>query len=234
MKKLVTAAAMGSALVMANAVQAGSVEGLGIGAGYGLFSGPTLELNYPINDVLQVRGALSSGMALSESTNDTDIDYDVESDGGINRLALDYHPFGGAFFLSAGYAVNNFNLSALGTSSAGQSVEIGDTTYDVDADVALNGQLDWESGATISLGWGHSPAQGWGAMIELGAIFTGVPDVALSGTGTVDANDGNGPQDVSSSQLVQDALNKEEDKIKNDVGDYDFLPILQAGVTYRF
>ncbi|WP_373018514.1 hypothetical protein [Thiomicrorhabdus sp.] len=214
--------------------QASGVDGVGVGVNYGLFAGPTFELNYAINNQLQIRGALSSGMTLSETTKDTDIEYDVESDGGINRLALDYHPFGGSFFLSAGYAVNNFKLSALGTTSAGQSVTIGDTTYDVDANVALNGQLDWDNGATLSLGWGHSPAKGWGAMVEIGAIFTGTPTVSLSGTGTVDANDGNGPQDVSSSQLVQDALNKEADKIQKDVGDYTFLPILQAGVTYRF
>ncbi|MDG6778749.1 hypothetical protein QCB44_08535 [Thiomicrorhabdus sp. zzn3] len=230
MKKIAMTAAIVSSLAMANSAQANSVEGLGVSANYGLFSGPTLELTYPINDVLQVRGALSSGMNLSETTSDTDIDYDVEADGGINRLALDYHPFGGTFFLSAGYAVNNFKLTANGTSATGQTVEIGDTTYDVTGDVALVGKLDWESGATLSMGWGHSPAQGWGAMVEIGAIFTGAPDVNLNGTGTV--SDGTTTYDVSS-ELEED-IKAEEDKIENDVGDYNFLPILQAGVTYRF
>lgn len=235
MKKVVRVSLLAASSLMLSAnAQASSVDGLGVGVNYGLFAGPTFELNYVINDQLQVRGALSSGMTLSETTSDTDIKYDVEADGGINRLALDYHPFGNSFFLSAGYAVNNFKLSALGTTSAGQTVTIGDTTYNVDANVALNGQLNWDNGATLSFGWGNSPAKGWGALIEVGAIFTGSPKVTLTGTGTVDANDGNGPQDVSSSQLVQDALNAEANKIQSDVGDYTFLPILQAGVTYRF
>lgn len=235
MKKIAITAALASSLVIVNAAQANSVEGLGVSANYGLFSGPTLELTYPINDVLQIRGALSSGMNLSETTSDTDIDYDVEADGGINRLALDYHPYGGTFFLSAGYAVNNFKLKANGTSAASGTVEIGDTQYLIDSEVNLNGKLDWESGATFSMGWGHSPAQGWGAMFEIGAIFTGAPDVSLSGTGLVEDASNPGTQlDVSDSPEVQEAIRKEEDKIENDVGDYNFLPILQAGVTYRF
>ncbi|WP_028485582.1 hypothetical protein [Thiomicrorhabdus chilensis] len=224
MKKLVTAAAMGSALVMANTVQAASVEGLGIGAGYGLFSGPTLELNYPINDVLQVRGALSAGMGINETTSDTEIEYDVKLDGGINRLALDYHPFGGAFFLSAGYAVNNFNVKA----NAHEQSEfvVGDNTYN--GNVYLDGQIDWDSAPTLSLGWGHSPAQGWGAMVELGAIFTGSGQVDLNATGNVNGTD------VTQDSDFQADLIREEKKLQDDVGDYDFLPILQAGVTYRF
>jgi hypothetical protein len=75
----------------------------------------------------------------------------------------------------------------------------------------------------LSLGWGHSPAEGWGAMFEVGAIFTGAPDVALSGT-----------FDGSEDATLNAALKDEETKLKNDVGDFDFLPILQAGVTYRF
>jgi hypothetical protein len=76
----------------------------------------------------------------------------------------------------------------------------------------------------LSLGWGHSPAVGWGAMFEVGAIFTGAPDVSLTGTTT----------DTASQDALNVALADEETKLKNDVGDYDFLPILQAGVTYRF
>lgn len=223
MKKVSTVAVL-TAACMAGTAHA---QGLGVSANYGLFAGPTLELTYPINDLLQVRGALSSGMGLSETTSDTDIEYDVETDGGIQRLALDYHPFGGTFFVSAGYALNSFKLKADGSTTG--EVTIGDTHY-TDSSATLNGNLDWESGATLSLGWGHSPARGWGAMVEIGAIVTGAPDVSLSGTGTV--SDGATTYDVSSE--IEGDLRREEEKIQNDVGDFDFLPILQAGVTYRF
>lgn len=227
MKKLAMAAALSSAMVASNAAQANSMEGVGLGVNYGLISGAGLEVNYPINDLLQVRGALSAGVGMSETADDTDIEYDVEADGGIHRLALDYHPFGGTFFLSAGYAINNFKLEADGTGTG--SVEVGNTTYD-NAELNLRGDLDWDNAPTLSMGWGHSPVRGWGAMVEIGAIFTGSPEVSLDGTGTYN----NGTVDVSDDPNFQQALRDEEKELKKDVGDVDFLPILQAGVTYRF
>lgn len=208
-----------------------SAEGnLGIAVNYGVFSGATLEMSYPLTDTLQVRGAVSNGMGVSESSSDSDIEYDVSADGGINRLALDYHPFGNSFFVSAGYAVNNFALDADGRVSDTDSVEIGDTQYTATSDVRLQGNLDWDSAPTLSFGWGHSPQKGLGFLVEIGAYFTGAPDVSLSGTGTV--NDGT--QDYDVSDEIADDLAREEKKLKDDVGDYDFLPMLQAGVTYRF
>jgi hypothetical protein len=202
-----------------------AAENIGVGVDYGLISGPTLELTYPINDLLQVRGALSSGMGLTETTSDTNVDYDVKADGGVHRLALDYHPFAGSFFLSAGYAFNDFKLNADGTGTG--TVTVGNEEY-TGANITLNGQLDWDSAPTLSLGWGYSPAEGWGAMFEVGAIFTGAPDVNLDGSGTYDGGD------ITSDPNFQQALKDEEAKLQNDVGDYDFLPVLQAGVTYRF
>ncbi len=225
MKKLVLSAIIGSAVAVPSIASANSAEGGGVAVNYGLISGPAFELTYPINDLLQVRGALSGGMGLSESTSDTNIDYDVEADGGIHRLSMDYHPFAGTFFMSAGYAFNDFKLKADGAGTG--SVEIGNKTYD-GANVTLNGQLDWDSAPMLSLGWGHSPAKGWGAMFEVGAIFTGAPDVSLDGSGTYDGGN------ITDDPDFQQALRDEEAKLQNDVGDYDFLPILQAGVTYRF
>ncbi|WP_127469886.1 hypothetical protein [Thiomicrorhabdus aquaedulcis] len=227
MKKLALASVLGLAGLSSFAVQASGAQGVGVAVNYGLISGPALEVSYPISDVLQVRGALSAGMGLSESTSDTDINYDVEADGGIHRLSMDYHPFAGSFFLSAGYAFNDFKLKANGRGTG--SVDVGDETYD-NADLNLKGQIEWDSAPMLSLGFGHSPEAGWGAMIEVGAIFTGSPDASLDGTGTYD----NGTVDVSTDPSFQQALRDEEAKLQNDVGDFDFLPILQAGVTYRF
>jgi len=232
MKKTIISLAMASVVVASSQVSASEADGLGLGVNYGLISGPTLELTYPLTDTLQIRGALSSGMGISETASDTDIDYEVEADGGVNRLALDYHPFGNGFFLSAGYAMNNFSLDAVGTSSAAETVDIGDDTYTVTSDVALNGKLDWNSGATLTLGWGHSPAKGLGFLIELGAIFTGAADVDLSGTGTV--SDGTTTYDVSTDPTVLESIAAEEAKLEEDVADFEYLPVLQAGITYRF
>jgi len=232
MKKSILTLAMASAVILGSSSSfASDVDGLGVAVNYGLFSGATLEMSYPINDTFQVRGALSNGMGISETEEgdtDEEIDYAVEADGGIHRLAFDYHPFDGSFFLSAGYAVNNFSFDTSGTGTVSETVEIGDDEYVVTEDLTLNGGLDWDNGPTLSFGWGHSPAEGWGAMLEIGAIFTGAPNVSLTATGELDG------QDVNDYEEVQDSLNDEEQKLKDDVADFTILPIFQAGITYRF
>lgn len=203
--------------------QASSVDGLGIGLGYGAFSGSNLELSYPITDTLQVRGALASGMKVSETSSDTDIEYDVESSGGINRIALDYHPFSNGFFLSAGYSMNSFELDINGSGTG--TVEIGNVTYDA-ADITIDGNIAWQNAPSLSLGWGHSPAKGLGFMLELGAYFTGAANAKLDGTCT--------PTIGIECIGFDDALKDEEKKLQDDVADFEFLPVLQAGITYRF
>ncbi len=219
MKKLLLSAIIGSAVAVPSIASANSAKGVGVAVNYGLISGPAFELSYPINDLFQVRGALSAGMVISETGSGSEIAYDVTADGGVHRLSMDYHPFAGTFFMSAGYAFNDFKLKTHGTGTG--SVDVGNDTFN--GDVVIDGSLEWDSAPMLSLGWGHSPAEGWGAMFEVGAIFTGTGDIALSGT----------LNGARNSQLDA-ALVDEQAKLQKDVGDYDFLPILQAGVTYRF
>jgi len=234
MKKQVLSAAIFVAATASMSVSANSLENVGVGINYGLFSGPTLEMTYPLSDSLSVRGALSSGMGLSETDNGAgnEVDYTVEADGGINRLVLDYRPMGGSFFLSAGYAINNFEITANSSQNTSGQITIGDETYDTSANLNLNGLVDWDSAPMLTLGWGHSPAAGWGALFEIGAIFTGTANVSLNGSGTV--TQGGTVYDVSTDPTVRAALDAEEQRLKDDLAEFDFLPVLQAGVTYRF
>ncbi|GEM_PF-957023 len=234
MKKKVLSAAIFVAATASLSASANSLENVGVGINYGLFSGPTLEMTYPLSDSFSVRGALSSGMGLSETDNGagTEVDYTVEADGGIHRLVVDYRPMGGNFFLSAGYAINNFEITADSYQNVSGQVTIGGETYDASANLALNGVVDWDSAPMLTLGWGHSPAAGWGALFEIGMIFTGTANVSLNGSGTV--TQGGTVYDVSTDPTVRAALDAEEQRLKDDLADYDFLPVLQAGITYRF
>ncbi|MEA1988813.1 MAG: hypothetical protein U9N57_06360 [Pseudomonadota bacterium] len=217
MKKLVLSTLLGASTIIASSPVV-ATDNLGLAVNYGAFSGATVELSYPITETLQIRGALSNGMGVSENSSDTDIDYAVDADGGIHRLSLDFHPFTNGFFLSAGYAINNFELDANGSESG--SVTVGNDTFT--GDVTVNAKFAWDNAPTLSLGWGHSPAKGLGFMIEAGAFFTGSPKIDIYGScsGTCTG--------------FGDALKDEETKLKDDVADYDFLPMLQAGITYRF
>ncbi len=224
MKKSIIALSMASAVALSSNAFASEVDGLGLALNYGAFSGPTIELSYPVTETVQLRGALSGGMGLSETSTDTDSEYDVNADGGIHRLALDYHPFMNGFFLSAGYAINNFELSA--NASQTGIVTVGDSDYA--ADVTIDANFTWDNAPTLSLGWGHSPSEGLGFMFEAGAFFTGNTQASMTGTCSGVCTD------PVSGQTFESALVDEEKKLKKDVADYDFLPMLQAGITYRF
>lgn len=223
MNKLALSTAVLTIMALPLSTSANETGGVGLGINYGLFSGPTLELSYLISDSLSVRGALSSGMGLDETVNGagTEPDYKVKTEGGIHRLVLDYRPMEGNFFLSAGYAINNFEINVNSASISGVSTVGGQTGAAVN--LSLNGVIDWENAPMLTLGWGHSPAEGWGALFEIGAIFTGAPDVSLNSSGTFNG--------LAVSRAL---LDEEEARIKKDIADYDFLPILQAGITYRF
>lgn len=210
-----------------SANHAHAVGGLGIGAGFGLLSGPTLELNYAINPMFQVRGSLSTGMNFSETASVNDVKFKVTNkEGGINRLAVNFHPFEGHFFLSAGYAFNAYKLEANG--NAAGNVKVGDTNF-TGASVNMAGNLEWNNAPSLSLGWGHSPTKGWGAMVEMGAVFTGAAKVNLTARGSA-----TGIADVNTDPTFQAALREEERKLRKEVAKVDFMPILQAQVTYRF
>ncbi|GKT11477.1 MAG: hypothetical protein ISEC1_P0441 [Thiomicrorhabdus sp.] len=229
MKKLLlsTMAVTAFSLPFSASAASEDLKDLGVAINYGLFSGATLELSYPVGNDLHVRGALSAGMGLSETSTGsaTEPTYAVEASGGIHRLALDYRPFNGGFFLSGGYAINSYAIDISSTITS--AVTVGEVNYST-ANATLAGQLSWNNAPTLSLGWGHSPAEGWGGLFEVGAIFTGAPEVSLTGTGTLDG------LDVSNDASVLAALNDEETKIKDEVANFDFLPIIQVGVTYRF
>ncbi len=229
MKQLIKKTLVISAITFGlSANQVHAVSGLGVGAGYGLFSGPTVELNYAINPMFQVRGSLSTGMNFSETASVNDVKFKVTNkEGGINRLALNFHPFEGHFFLSAGYAFNAYKLEANGNASG--SVKVGDTNF-TGVNVNMKGDLEWNNAPSLSLGWGHSPTKGWGAMIEMGAVFTGAAKTNLNATGSYN----NGAIDVSNDPAFQSALREEERKLRKEVAKVDFMPILQAQVTYRF
>lgn len=221
MKKTIIALAT-TVLMSTAALADGHEKSVGVSANVGLLSGAGVEVTYPINDIFHVRGSLSAGLGIDETSGDPgEVQYNGQADGGINRLAIDYRPWAGTFFISAGYAMNNFALDVTGTGSG--TTTVGDDQ--ISGNININGQLNWDNGATLSMGWGHSPEQGWGAMLEIGAIFTGAANVSL--TGTTDA------ADPAQSELDA-ALAKEEDNLRSDMADLDFLPIIQAGITYRF
>lgn len=234
MKKILTATTLAVATLSASTgyAQVNPMDKVGVAVGVDLISGPTVELSYPITDYVSVRGSLSTGWSFDETQEEDGIDYKLQTDGAINRLAVDVRPFQGSFFLSAGYGLSNFKLSGNGMVQSGNQFDLGNDTYTADTDVNIAADLDWDSSPTLSLGWGHSPSKGFGFLFEMGAAFTGATNASLAGTGDV-TREGGGSFSLDSAE-GQQALAEEEAKLQDDVSDVDLLPIVRMAVTYRF
>ncbi|BBP44636.1 hypothetical protein THMIRHAS_00090 [Thiosulfatimonas sediminis] len=233
MKKILALTAMAaSILAVSNSyAQTQPFGQVGVAVGVDLISGPTLELSYPVTDYVSLRGSLSTGWSFDKTQEEEGIDYNLQVDGAINRLAVDVRPFKGSFFLSAGYGLSSFSLSGSGSVEQGNQFDLGDTSYTADTPVNIRSDFDWDSAPTLSFGWGHSPSQGLGFLFEMGAAFTGASNVSLNGTGTV--TDGSNTFSLDSTQ-GQEVLAEEEAKLQADVSDLEFLPIVRMAVTYRF
>ena len=212
-------------LLPSSQIYADSVDGFGAGLNFELLGGIGIDLTYAYSDTLQVRAVLSQGLDESETEegDGNELDYAVEVDGGINRIALDYHPFGNGFYVSGGYAFSDFAVSG---NASGQNKQVGDQTFA--EQVSVNSGLTWDDGFTVTAGWGHSPDRGFGFNVEFGAIFTGDPGVSTSGE-IIGA-------DAATEQAFNDALDEESENFKDDVAsiDSDILPIFQIGLNYRF
>lgn len=236
MKKVLAVSTLTIAALASNNLyaQTSPMDKVGVAVGVDLISGPTLELSYPITEYVSVRGSLSTGWSFEETQEEDGIDYKLQTDGAINRLAIDVRPFQGSFFLSAGYGLSNFELNGGGFVQQGNEFDLGNETYTADTDVNIAANLDWDSAPTLSFGWGHSPSQGFGFLFEMGAAFTGATNVSLTGTGSVTRQGLGGGSFSLDSQEGQDTLAEEEAKLQDDVSDVDLLPIVRLAVTYRF
>ncbi len=153
-----------------------------------------------------------------------EIDYNFKVDLSTVPLMLDWYPFHDAFHLTGGVILNNSNVDFTGSSST--TVTVGDQTYSAQEAGTLRGNVDFNRLAPyLGIGWGNPFRQGnrWGLLCDVGAAYTGSPDVSLHATGTY-AND----------PIFRSNLAKEERDIQNKVDKYKWYPVLSVSLYFRF
>lgn len=160
---------------------------------------------------------------------------DVRYDGTLelrHALALlDWHPAGGVFRLTAGVAFNEDALDATASVVELVADEVPDLPPGLDLGV-LRGHAEGDQVAPyLGFGWGDPLGGdgGWSFAFDVGAIRLGSPDVSLE----LDT-----PLPVDSipglRELVDEFLAAEEAALREEVGDYDLLPVVSFSVGYRF
>lgn len=160
-------------------------------------------------------------------TDDIKVDgqtYALDMDNNNVYLNAEIRPFGNWFYTALGVSYLDNEYSVNKHVAAGQTIKIGDTSFKADSNGAsVTGQVSYDNKIAPYIGVGFSPAitNRWGMFGELGAYYTGNPNVSLSQTGTT--------TDAAAEAKIQEEI----DKVRNEIK-YEWLPVAKLGVTYRF
>lgn len=196
-----------SGLLLAGTAHA---EGFGLGVKAGTL-GVGVEGTFGLSKRFNLRAGVNS---YSYSTDETasDIRYDAELDLQSAAVLLDWHPFAGAFRLSAGYVHNKNALRVTGTTTS-----VGSGNYP--AGVTVTGDVTFKKNVPYAgIGWGNAARPGFiGMSFEVGAVFQGTPTVRLSGSGVSEAD-----------------LREEEQQAQADLDDFEIYPVVSFGLSFRF
>lgn len=194
-----------------------------IGAGGGT-TGGTAEVQVELNDWLGLRGNFNY-LKVGVDDNYDDIDYTADLDFNNVGAFVDLRPFRNSFVITGGAYIGDKQLSGTGMPTG--SVEIGDETYTGDeiGTLTLDAMAD-DVAPFAGLGF-DTTFQGdgrWGFKIIGGAMLSGTPDVVLDASGGT----------LSDDPDFRAALEQEEANLQEDVDDFEFYPVLQVGLTFRF
>jgi len=155
-----------------------------------------------------------------------DTTYTGELDFSNIQALVRWHPWGGAFHLSAGAISADNAIDLIGQPSPGAVYEIGDETYTAAQVGQLLGHVEVADSIApyVGLGWTKSSqTTGFGGFLNLGVMFSGSAQVDLDATGPI-RND----------PTFQENLRAEEESVQSDLDDFEIYPVVQAGLIWRF
>jgi len=173
-----------------------------------------IEYVQPLSRFTAVR-AVYNGGSLDKKGSESGIDYDFDLKLRNAGVLLDWHPFAGVFFTSAGLFYNKNKLEATSTSTG--TVTVGDRPYD---NPDLKAEITFKTSAPyLGLGWGHAPqGRGLTMSLEIGVLYQGSPQVKFT----------------SSSDVDQADLDREAAELQGELDDYKYYPQFAFAVGYRF
>jgi len=162
----------------------------------------------------------------------------TDRDTGVDAL-WDVFPFGGRFHLSGGALLYNGNkLDGRANVPAGQLFDLGDDSYRSSATDPIHGTGTMRLNKLAPLamvGFGN-PAHGEDRLaisVDVGVAFVGTPKVRLAFAGS--ACDTSGLNCSSATQAeFQQSVRDEEAKFNRNVSSYQFYPVVQLSIGYRF
>ena len=138
-------------------------------------------------------------------------------------VAADWYPLGGGFRLTAGVRSNDNKIDLAATPA--NSVTVGNNTYTPAQVGTLSGTVKGNDFAPmLSVGYGGTLARGFTIGAELGVMFQGSPKLQnYQATGM-----------LASDPTFQSDLQIERGRVQDKVHSYQYWPIAQIELLYRF
>jgi len=187
--------------------------------------GVGLDLTVAVHPAVGFRVGYATG-TLSREITEGSVDYDgdlkLETISGL----LDWHPGRGPFRISVG-AVSNRNRIDLIATGRGTYVVNG-VTYDLSRVGTITGDVTFRSTSPYAgFGWGNAfGRQGrWGVVFDLGVLHQGAPSLRVQANPT-------DPSLVPAGFYTD--LEVERLKTEKEISEYEFYPVVNFGVSYRF
>ncbi|MEC7120851.1 MAG: hypothetical protein VXW65_13260 [Pseudomonadota bacterium] len=159
------------------------------------------------------------------------VKYDLEMDNNTTYLNVQMRPFANSFHVAAGVAYTDNEYAVTGRQDGIGFFTIDGTRYEA-ADVKqLAGKVKYKNDIVPYVGIGFSPAitDRIGFFGQIGAYYTGNPDVSLNSVG----GNLNAVGDDPNGKTLGQAIANERREIAED-DTFKFQPVAKAGITLRF
>lgn len=183
------------------------------------------DASWRFHEHLAVTARYTDGLSFGTDFNEDSVNYDADFEMKASSVKVDYFPFGGRFFLSAGVMMPDIEASVVGTPESGGVYEFNNQNYSAAEIGSVIGVATVSDGTQpyVGLGWRSSHESGFSLFSEFGVVATNV-DVSLSTT--------NGFETIN--PVLQDDIRAEEESLKDDIDKLPVFPVAVIGVTYTF
>lgn len=168
--------------------------------------------------------------------------YDMEMDNKTAYLNAEIRPWGASdnafaqgLYVAAGvaYIDNSYDLQKR-INGSNDTIKIdGENYYSPNGQGSVRGKMDYKDDIAPYLGFGIAPKinKNWGVFGEIGAYYTGNPNVSLKATDLVKVGTGTATNPIP--VTGQDAADREANKIRND-DKYEWMPVGKVGVSFHW
>jgi len=195
---------------------------LGVGVGT---NGGVIEGSYKLTSQIVLRGQ-GAFIDFNDSFKSDDVKYSGRLHFNTGGGFFDWHPFSNPWLLSAGAVGGERKVNLNARPSVTGVIKIDGVSYPVTEVVQVNGVADFGDPAPfVGLGWDNTfyTTHKIGFRAVAGVIFGGAPSVDLHATGSFATN-----------PLVVAQLQSEQSSLEHDIHDYQYYPVVQIGLNYRF